>query len=228
VLKPLILQPKLTVMLTASIQEYLVYRHVIPKILTVMMTVTTTRNQPRHQLQCNGKIQLTTLMGRSLLVDASVNNAQNVMQNVCTIVANMPFADDADEPFVPFIENAIINKEPDANDTNEDNEVDWLLDEPTRCILTQATTDNCQQYSINASDLAEIMSPIKPRMTQPSEIGYESKRKYFAHLPASVVKATFKHTTQNIAYRLQLTYIPERNRNSLMLTNPRIVHLLNS
>jgi hypothetical protein len=35
-------------------------------------------------------------------------------------------------------------------------------------------------------------------MTQPSEIDYESKRKYFAHLPASVVKATFKHTTQNM------------------------------
>jgi hypothetical protein len=42
------------------------------------------------------------------------------------------------------------------------------------------------------------MSPIKPRMTQPSEIDYESKRKYFAHLPSSVVKATFKHTTQNM------------------------------
>jgi hypothetical protein len=42
------------------------------------------------------------------------------------------------------------------------------------------------------------MSPLKPRMTQPSEIDYESKRKYFAHLPASVVKATFKHTTENM------------------------------
>jgi hypothetical protein len=42
------------------------------------------------------------------------------------------------------------------------------------------------------------MSPLKPRMTQPSEIDYESKRKYFGHLPASVVKATFKHTTQNM------------------------------
>jgi hypothetical protein len=84
--KPLILQPKLTVMTTASIQECLVYRHVIPKILVVMMTVTMTRNQPTHQQQCNGKSQLTTLMGRSLLVDVSVNNAQNVMQNVCIIV----------------------------------------------------------------------------------------------------------------------------------------------
>jgi hypothetical protein len=70
--------------------------------------------------------------------------------------------------------------------------------EPTRRILTQATIDNCHQYNINDSDLAEILSPPKPRMTQPSEIDYESKWKYFAHLPASVVKATFKHTTQNM------------------------------
>jgi hypothetical protein len=75
---------------------------------------------------------------------------------------------------------------------------DWLLDEPTCRILTQATIDNCHQYNINASDLAEIMSPLKLRMTQPSDIDYESKRKYFAHLPASVVKATFKHTTHNM------------------------------
>jgi hypothetical protein len=58
---------------------------------------------------------------------------------------------------------------------------DWLLDEPTCRILTQATIDNCQQYNINAS-----------------EIDYESKQKYFAHVPASVVKATFKHTPQNM------------------------------
>jgi hypothetical protein len=35
-------------------------------------------------------------------------------------------------------------------------------------------------------------------MIKPTDIVYESKRKYFAHLPASVVKATFKHTTQNM------------------------------
>jgi hypothetical protein len=75
---------------------------------------------------------------------------------------------------------------------------DWLLDEPTCRILTQATIDNCHQYNINANDLAEITSLLKPRMIQPSGIDYESKRKYFAHLPASVVKATFKHTTQNM------------------------------
>jgi hypothetical protein len=83
---------------------------------------------------------------------------------------------------------------------------DWLLDVPTRRILTQATIDNCHQYNINASDLARIMSPLKPRMTQPSEIDYESKRKYFALLPASVVKATFKHT--NVKYALTAFNLP--------------------
>ena len=42
------------------------------------------------------------------------------------------------------------------------------------------------------------MNPLQPWMTTPSDMDYESKRKYFAHLPASVVKATFKHTTQNM------------------------------
>ena len=43
------------------------------------------------------------------------------------------------------------------------------------------------------------MNPLKLQMTEPTEIDYESKRKYFAHLPASVVKLTFKHTTQNMS-----------------------------
>jgi hypothetical protein len=75
---------------------------------------------------------------------------------------------------------------------------DWLLDEPTRCLMTQGTIDKCNQYNINANDLSSVMNPLKPRMTKPTDIDYESKRKYFAHLPASVVKATFKHTTQNM------------------------------
>jgi hypothetical protein len=42
-------------------------------------------------------------------------------------IKNTPFAEDADEPFVPFIENAIINKEPD---TIEDNEVEFFPTDP--------------------------------------------------------------------------------------------------
>jgi hypothetical protein len=75
---------------------------------------------------------------------------------------------------------------------------DWLLDEPTHRLMTQGTVDKCILYKINANDLSSVMNPLKPRMTKPTEINYESKRKYFAHLPASAVKATFKHTTQNM------------------------------
>jgi hypothetical protein len=42
-------------------------------------------------------------------------------------IKNTPFAEDADEPFVPFIENAIIDKEPD---TIEDNEVQFFPTDP--------------------------------------------------------------------------------------------------
>ncbi|OEU20400.1 hypothetical protein FRACYDRAFT_180059 [Fragilariopsis cylindrus CCMP1102] len=58
--------------------------------------------------------------------------------------------------------------------------------------------DYYEQYDINATDIANVMNPLTPRYSVPTVIDYESKRKYFAHLPASVVKATFKHTTQNM------------------------------
>jgi hypothetical protein len=75
---------------------------------------------------------------------------------------------------------------------------DCLLDGTTLRLLTQGTIDDCVHYNINTNDVSEVMNPLKPRMTCPSDIDYESKRKYFAHLPASVVKATFEHTTQNM------------------------------
>jgi hypothetical protein len=43
------------------------------------------------------------------------------------LIENTPFAEDADKPFVPFIENAIINKEPD---TIEDNKVEFFPTDP--------------------------------------------------------------------------------------------------
>jgi hypothetical protein len=75
---------------------------------------------------------------------------------------------------------------------------DWLLDGTTLRLLTQGTIDDCIHYNINTNDISEVMNPLKPRMTSPSDIDYESKQKYFARLPASVVKATFEHTKQNM------------------------------
>jgi hypothetical protein len=43
------------------------------------------------------------------------------------LIENTPFAEDAGEHSVPFIENAIINKEPD---TVEDNEVEFFPTDP--------------------------------------------------------------------------------------------------
>jgi hypothetical protein len=42
-------------------------------------------------------------------------------------IKNTPFAEDADKPFVPFIKNAIINKEPD---TIEQNKVEFFPTDP--------------------------------------------------------------------------------------------------
>jgi hypothetical protein len=42
-------------------------------------------------------------------------------------IKNTPFAEDADQPFVPFLENVIIDKEPD---TIEDNEVEFFPTDP--------------------------------------------------------------------------------------------------
>ena len=75
---------------------------------------------------------------------------------------------------------------------------DYLLDDENQRLIYQGIIDYCEQYDINANDIATIMTPLKPRYSVPTLIDYESKRKYFAHLPAEVVKATFKHTTQNM------------------------------
>ena len=75
---------------------------------------------------------------------------------------------------------------------------DFLMDESTQRLIYQGRLDYYEQYDINATDIANVMNPLTPRYSVPTVIDYESKRKYFAHLPASVVKATFKHTTQNM------------------------------
>ena len=55
---------------------------------------------------------------------------------------------------------------------------------------TKGSNDNCVQYNINANNLSNLIIPLKPRrMMKPSEIDYESKRKYSVHLqPASIIR----------------------------------------
>jgi hypothetical protein len=77
-------------------------------------------------------------MGRSSPVDVSVNNAQK--RNAKCLhsrrkraalkkerIKNTSFAEDADKPFVSFIENFITDKEPDMI---EDNKVEFFPIDP--------------------------------------------------------------------------------------------------
>ncbi|OEU06704.1 hypothetical protein FRACYDRAFT_253777 [Fragilariopsis cylindrus CCMP1102] len=126
------------------------------------------------------------------------------------LIYNTPFVEDADNTFIPFIDNVINEQE---SSTIVDG-IEFFPTDPhpyrTGTIIKEdrhlyqkremdGTIDNCKQYNINANDLSAVMNPLKLQMTEPTEIDYESKRKYFAHLPASVVKLTFKHTTQNMS-----------------------------
>jgi hypothetical protein len=134
VLKPLILQPKLTMITTASIQECLVYRHIILTILVVMMTVTTTRNQPKTSTTMQWKVPIDDsdwekFTCRCVCVQRTKRNAKrlhNCRKRAAVrkeLIDNTPFAEDTGEGFVPFSENDIINKEPD---TVEDNKIGIL------------------------------------------------------------------------------------------------------
>ena len=75
---------------------------------------------------------------------------------------------------------------------------DFLSNEVTQRLIYQGIIDSCEQYDINANDIASVMTPLKPRYSVPTPIDYESKRKYFAHLPADIIRNTFKNTTQNM------------------------------
>ena len=65
-------------------------------------------------------------------------------------------------------------------------------------ILSQAVISDAATYHINESDITNAMHPIKPRITKPLLIDYESKRLYFGWLPVETVKRTFQHCTQNM------------------------------
>ena len=75
---------------------------------------------------------------------------------------------------------------------------EWLLDDPSIRIMMQGCLDDCAEYNVSAHDLSQVLNPLTLRMSTPTAIDYESKRKYFAHLPVVNVKATLKYTTQNM------------------------------
>ena len=74
----------------------------------------------------------------------------------------------------------------------------FTLDDPTLRILSHAVVSDAAKYDINKSDITNAMHPLKPRITRPSKIDYESKRQYFGWLPLENVKRTFEYCTQNM------------------------------
>ena len=68
---------------------------------------------------------------------------------------------------------------------------DSFFDASTCRLIYRGSLDRCDEYNISASD-------ILPRPTVPSDIDYESKRKYFSYFPVDVIRATFHHTSHNL------------------------------
>ena len=63
-------------------------------------------------------------------------------------------------------------------------------------LAYQGMLDNCEDVGITEAELHEAQAPLKPTIRRPEPIDYERMRKYFGHVPADIVRQTFKHTTQ--------------------------------
>jgi hypothetical protein len=104
--------------------------HANMRIQVVMIIATMIRNLSRRQQLCNGNFQLTTLMGRSLLVNVFVKRVINRRKKAALkkeLIKNTPFAEDADKPFIPFID-PIFNKQEPSTIVN--NEVEFFSTDP--------------------------------------------------------------------------------------------------
>ena len=63
-------------------------------------------------------------------------------------------------------------------------------------LAYQGMLDNCEDVGITEAELHEAQAPLKPTIRRPEPIDYERMRKYFGHVPADIVRQTFKHTAQ--------------------------------
>ena len=63
-------------------------------------------------------------------------------------------------------------------------------------LACQGLLDNCEDVGITETELHEAQVPLKPTIRRPEPIDYERMRKYVGHVPADIVRQTFKHTTQ--------------------------------
>ena len=65
-----------------------------------------------------------------------------------------------------------------------------------QCLAYQGVLDNCEDVRITEAELHEVQVPLKPTIRRPESMDYERMRKYFGHVPADIVRRTFKHTMQ--------------------------------
>ena len=63
-------------------------------------------------------------------------------------------------------------------------------------LAYQGILNDCEDVGITEADFHEAQAPLEPTIRRPDPIDYERMRKYFGHVPADIVRQTFKHTTQ--------------------------------
>ena len=78
----------------------------------------------------------------------------------------------------------------------EDFLYDQFIVERNARLAYQGILDNCEDVGITEAEFHQAQAPLKPTVRRPDPIDYERMRKYFGHVPADIVRQTFKHTTQ--------------------------------
>ena len=68
--------------------------------------------------------------------------------------------------------------------------------ERNKRLAYQGKIDELEDVGITEAELHQAQAPLKPTVRRPDPQDYERMRKYFGHIPADIIRQTFKHTTQ--------------------------------
>ena len=71
-------------------------------------------------------------------------------------------------------------------------EHEYWHDPATIRLVYQGILDESTDAGVTPKGLSEIINPIVPRVRTPTAMDFDTKRPYFAHLPAEVIRNTFK------------------------------------
>ena len=86
-----------------------------------------------------------------------------------------------------------IDIPPDLHDSFAD---DQVLEDNQR-MAYQGMLDRCSDLNVFETDIELAQKALKPSICPPASDDWERKRKYFAYIPAKLVRNTFKHSTQH-------------------------------